>query len=391
MIIEQRAPSRLIWLLAVAYGLTIANLYYCQPLLPQMAKSYGGASEVANLPTAGQLGYLLGLVLIVPLGDIVRRRPLVCALLLAEVLALAITATAPTAGVLLAAGMVIGLASASVVNILIPYTATLAAAHERGRVVATMLSGGLIGILLSRTVAGLTAELAGWRALFLFAAALTLLLCAALARTMAPSPPEVAIGYKAQLRATVRLAASEPVLRRRSLIGACVFASFGVFWTTVAFMLAAPPYHYGTAEIGLFALVGAAGALAAKTGGRAADRGRQHPSTGILLTLGVASFAAIAAGGHSLAWLIVGLLAMDVAVHGTHLLNMSVVYGLVEGARSRIAAAYMTVYTLGGVVGTATGSTAYRLGGWPAVSVAGAAFMATGLTLWTRDCRVVLL
>jgi predicted MFS family arabinose efflux permease len=236
-------------------------------------------------------------------------------------------------------------------------------------------------------VAGLTAQALGWRALFLVAAVVTLLLSGALAATMAPSPPELAIGYTDQLRATLRLAAREPVLRRRSLIGACVFASFGVFWATVAFMLASPPYHYGEAAIGLFALVGAAGALAAKMTGRAADRGRQRPLTGVLLTVGTASFAAIWAGGHDLWWLIAGLLAMDVAVHGTHLLNMSVVYGLVDGARSRIASAYMTVYTLGGVAGTVTGTVAYRSGGWGAVSAAGAAFMAAGLACWLHDLR----
>src|SRR5581483_6225208 len=138
-------------------------------------------------------------------------------------------------------------------------------------------------------------------------------------RAMAPSAAEIPIGYAAQLRAIIRLAMSEPLLRRRSLIGACVFGAFGVFWTTVAFMLAGPPYRYGEAEIGLFTLVGAAGALVAKNVGRAADRGWQRPLTGVLLVLGVGSFGALAIGAQSLGWLIAGLVAMDVAVHGTHL------------------------------------------------------------------------
>ncbi|MES9605707.1 MFS transporter [Actinomadura sp. NPDC000929] len=382
----RRTPRRTVWLLAVVYGLTIANLYYCQPLLPQMARSYA-ASSVGYLPTVGQVGYALALVLVVPLGDIVRRRPLVCLLLLAETAALAATATAPTAGVVLLAGTVIGLASAGVVNILVPYAATVAADHERGRAVATMLSGGLAGILLSRTVAGLTAEVFGWRALYLAAAAGTLLLTAALARVMPPSAAEVPIGYAAQLRATLRLATSEPMLRRRSLIGACVFGAFGVFWTTVAFMLAGPPYRFGEAEIGLFTLVGVAGAFAAKVAGRAADRGRQRASTGVLLVAGAVSFGATAAGSHGLAWLIAGLLVLDVAVHGTHLLNMSVVYGLVDGARSRVASVYMTFYTLGGVAGSAAGAVAYHSGGWGAVSATGAAFMAAGLAAWAGEAR----
>ncbi|MFF5264973.1 MFS transporter [Actinomadura viridis] len=385
--ITRRTPRRTIWLLAVAYGLTIANLYYCQPLLPQMARSFAATSPVGHLTTAGQLGYALGLVLIVPLGDIVRRRRLVCLLLLVETVALVVTAAAPTVGALLVAGAAIGLASASVVNILVSYAATLAADHERGRVIATMLGGGLAGVLLSRTVAGLTAGLLGWRALFLAAAAVTLLLTGALARAMAPSAAAVPIGYAAQLRATARLAMSEPVLRRRSLIGACVFGAFGTFWATVAFLLAGPPYRYGGAEIGLFALAGVAGPVVAKLAGRAADRGWQRPLTGGLLVTGTVAFGLIAVGGRSLGWLVAGLVLMDVAVQGTHLLNMSVVYGLAGGARSRIASVYMTFYTLGGVTGSAAGTAAYRVGGWVAVSAVGAAFMASGLAAWAREGR----
>lgn len=381
---ERRALSRRAWLPAVSYGVTIANLYYCQPLLPEMSRSYSSAAEVGYLPAAGQLGYALGLVLVVPLGDVVRRRPLVCLLLLVEVVALVVTSVAPTAGVLLAAGTVIGLAGASVVNILVPWTAAHAGEHERGRVIATMLSGGLVGILLSRTIAGLAAEAFGWRALFLAAAVVTLLLTGALARALPPDPAEVAIGWGAQFRATLDLAVSEPLLRRRSLIGACVFGAFGVFWATVAFLLSGPPYQYGEAEIGLFALAGAAGALMARTVGRAADRGRQRQVTGALLVVGVASFGVMAFGTQGLVWLVAGIVAMDMAVQGVHLLNMSVVYGLVSEARSRVASVYMTIYTLGGVAGAAAGTVAYRLGGWIAVSATGALFMALGLIVWAR-------
>ena len=175
-----------------------------------MTRSYAAASSVGYLTTVGQLGYALALVLVVPLGDIVRRRPLVCLLLLVEAVALVVTATVPAVGALLVAGTVIGLASGSVVNILVPYAATVAAGHERGRVVATMLSGGLVGVLLSRAVAGLTAEIFGWRVLYLAAAAVMLLLTAVLARAMALSAAEVPIGYAAQLRAIIRLGMSEP-------------------------------------------------------------------------------------------------------------------------------------------------------------------------------------
>ncbi|WP_433331609.1 MFS transporter [Spirillospora sp. CA-294931] len=377
----------IIRLLASVSALTIANLYYCQPLLPEISRSYGDDATVGLLPGAGQLGYLLALVLVVPLGDIVRRRTLVRLLLCADAAALAVTAVAPTAGVLLAATVVVGVASAGVVNVLVSYAATLAGPGERALAVATMLTGGLIGILLSRTLAGLVADLAGWRALFAFAALIAVLLAALVSRVVASAPPEVAIGYARQLRATARLAVREPVLRRRAFIGACAFAAFSVFWATVAFRLAAPPHRFGEAQIGLFALVGLAGALAAQMAGRAAGRGRQRLLTALLLVLGAVSFGAIGQGGEQLIWLVVGLLAMDAAVHGTHLLNLNVVYGLVDGARSRVASAYMTVYTLGGVIGAVAGTAAYRTGDWGAVCVLGAAFMLAGLVLAVRGDR----
>ncbi|MBB6347951.1 putative MFS family arabinose efflux permease [Nonomuraea muscovyensis] len=299
-----RAVSRkTIRLLAAAYGLTIANLYHCQPLLTETSRSLGPH------------------------------------------------AAARTAGLLLAAGALIGLTAAAVVNTLIPYAAALAAPDERGRAIGTMLTGGLTGILLSRTVAGLVAQVAGWRALFAAAAVVTLLLAVVLTRVMPPAPPDLALPYRAQLRATVRLAATHRLLRRRSFIGACSFAAFGVFWSAVALRLTEPPHEYGPAQIGLLALVGAA-----------------------------ASFAAVWAGGHHVAWLLIGLLAMDTAINATHLLNMSVVYGI-DDARARLASVYMTVYTLGGVTGAAAGPSAYAVGGWSAAGLLGAAFLATALVL----------
>lgn len=382
------APRRMVWLLAVACGVTVANFYYCQPLLPQIAQSFHATqAATGGLVTAIQLGYAVALFLLVPLGDIVRRRPLVWGMLLLEAAALALCAAAPGLAALIAAGAVVGVAGC-VVQILLPYAATIAADHERGRVVGTVLTGVLLGILLSRTVAGLLGQALGWRAVFAVAAALMLVLAAVLARTMDGEGPEVEIGYRDQLRATARLARSEPVLRRRSIIGACVFAAFGLFWATMSFLLHGAPYHYGQAAIGLFALVGAAGALAAQLTGRAADRGHQLIATGALLALGVASFGAIALGATTLAWLIVGVLVMDIAVQGVHLLNMSVVYNLSGGARARIASVYMTTYFLGGAIGSAAGTQAYRIGGWHAVAAVGAVIVALGFAVWIWDAVV---
>ncbi|WP_330460603.1 MFS transporter [Streptomyces sp. NBC_00820] len=365
-------------LLATAYGLTIANLYYCQPLLPQISRSIG-PHAADHLIAVGQLGYALALILIVPLGDIVPRRPLLAVLLCADAAAVALTAAARTTGLLLTAGALIGLTAAAFVNTLIPYAATMAAPHERGRAVGTMLTGGLTGILLSRTVAGLVSQAVGWRALFTAAAVSTLLLAVVLTRALPPAPPDLPVPYRSQLHATLRLAATHRLLRRRTFIGGCSFAAFGVFWSTAAFRLSEPPYGYGPAQIGLLALAGAAGALTARPIGRAADRADRRRLTRTALVLGVASFAALWAGGHHLAWLLIGLFAMDTAVHATHLLNMSVVYGI-DDARARLASVYMTGYTLGGIAGTALGPAAYTAGGWTATCLLGAAFLAIALT-----------
>ncbi|MFD0689311.1 MFS transporter [Actinomadura fibrosa] len=380
--------ARSIPLLALVNGLTVANLYYCQPLMPRIAASYGGSPLVGNLVATGQAGYALGLVLVVPLGDIVRRRPLACTLLLTQAAALLATAAAPGLPALLAAGLVLGLATSSVLQTLLPYAAGIAPERERGRAVGTMLTGSLAGVMLSRTVAGLAAEIAGWRAVFVAAAVVTVLLAVVLARAMESVPAEVELGYRAQLRATARLALAEPVLRRRALIGACVFACFTLFWATAPFLLAGPPYRYGDAEIGLIALVGAAGALAARPLGRVADRGSERPLTGGLLLLGLVSFVPLWAGATTLSWLIAGIVLLDVAVSGVHLLNLSVVYGPPGGARARIASVYMTAYTLGGVTGAAVGTAVYQHGGWGAVQACGAAFMAMGLAVWARDTGV---
>lgn len=383
------APRRMVFLLAFACALTVANLYYCQPLLPEIAKSFSASqSATGGLVTANQLGYGIALLLIVPLGDITNRRRLVCGLLVIEAAALAAAAAAPNLALLLVASAAVGIA-ACVVQILLPYAATIAADHERGRVTGTVLSGLLLGILLSRTVAGLIGQAFGWRTVFAAGAVLMVLLSAILARAMHSGGPEVAIGYREQLRATARLARTEPVLRRRAVMGGLMFAAFGVFWATVSFLLAGAPYHYNQATIGLFALVGGAGALAARLTGHAADHGRERATSVSLLALGLASFGAIALGGTNLAWLLAGVLLMDAAVQGVNTLNLSVVYNLSDGARARIASVYMTTYFLIGALGSAAGTEAYRYGGWTGVSSVGGAFVALALLVWSRDTLAV--
>jgi len=381
-------------LLAFTAGATCANLYYAQPLLPTIAASLHVSQTSASLlVTITQLSYGAGLLLLVPAADITRRRTLFTWLLGIDTLAVGASAVAPDLRALGAFALVIGLTSV-VIQMLIPFAATLAAENERTWAIGTVLSGLLTGILLSRTFAGAIAQVAGWRGVYAVAAVLMTATTVTLYRQLPDLPPEIESGYAAQLRETLSLVRSQPVLRWRSLIGACGFGSFGAFWTTVSFLLARPPYNFNQLAIGLFALAGAAGALLSALGGRHIDaRPRiRWPATGVVQGTLLASFALIAAGGAHLGWLslallVTGVVFMDAAVQASNLLSQSVIYELLPQARSRITAIYMTTMFAGGALGSWAGAHAYESWGWPGACAAAAAFPAVGLLCWLAAGR----
>jgi predicted MFS family arabinose efflux permease len=369
-------------LFAIACGATVANNYWAQPLLDTIASQFGVGTTAAGLVvTASQIGYAAGLVLIVPLGDVLARRRLIVVLLLACAVALAAAAAAPS---LLWLGVAAGVASLTsvVAQILVPLAASLAAEEERGRVIGTVMSGLLMGILLARTVAGLVAEVAGWRTVYAGAAAAMVVLAAVVGRRLPPLPAGPHVPYGELLRSVGRLMRDEPVLRRRSAYGALTFGAFAALWTTLAFLLSSDPYNFSEAAIGLFSLAGVAGALAARRAGRLHDRGAGAIATGACLVLGAVSFAAIALGRDHLVALLAGIVAMDMAVQGTQILNQSAVYALAPDARSRLTTAYMTSYFAGGALGSAGGAAAYAQWGWTGMSVVGAGLFLAALALW---------
>ncbi|GLY86810.1 MFS transporter [Actinoallomurus iriomotensis] len=379
----------LVRLLALTCGVTIANIYYAQPLVHGIAHDLGTADSSAGaLVTATQLGYAAGLLLVVPLGDIIARRPLLTTLLTIDAVALAATAVAPGLTLLSVLAVVIGLSSV-VVQMLIPYAATLAAPHQRAGIIGTLMGALLLGILLSRTFAGVVAGLAGWRGVYAVAAGLMTVTAIVVGRVLPADAREVGIGYLAQMRAVVRLARGEPVLRRRSLVGAAQFAAFSCFWTTVTFLLSGRSFGYTQTEIGLFALVGAAGAGCVLVGGRLLDRHRNlaWQVTGAALVLMLASFGVLAAGTYGLVWLVVGALLMDACSQAVHVTNQAVLYDLVDGARSRITTVYMTVYFVGGALGTTTGTAAYGRWGWGGACAAAAGFCVLALLAWSAARR----
>jgi len=351
---------------------SVANLYYAQPVLDDIAKSFGTSSGTAGLVvTFAQIGYAVGLALLVPLGDLLARRWLVPAVLLLTAGGLVVSASAPGIGVLIAVGLIVGAGSVAA-QILVPMAASLADEKHRGHVVGVVMSGLLIGILLARTVSGVVAQASGWRVVYIMAAGVTALLAVVLARLLPPETARPHIGYGTLLRSAARLLATESLLRRRAVFGALGFAAFSVFWTTMAFLLAGRPYHYDDLTIGLFGLVGASGALCANLAGRWADRGWTRATTLAFAGLVGVSFLPLWWGRHQLAMLIVGILLLDVGVQGLQVTNQSLIYRLAPDARSRINSAYMVCYFAGGAVGSAIGSSVYESRRWTGVCVLGA-------------------
>ena len=381
-------------LLAFTAGATVANLYYAQPLLPTIAASLRVSQTSASLlVTLTQLSYGVGLLLLVPAGDIMRRRTLFTVLLAIDTVAVAASAAAPNLAALGALALLMGVTSV-VIQMLIPFAATLAAPEQRTWAIGTVLSGLLTGILASRTFAGVVAQFAGWRGVYAVAAVAMAVTTIALYKLVPDLPPEIDASYGTQLRQTLSLVRTQPVLRWRSLIGACGFGSFSAFWTTVSFLLSRPPYNFDQLEIGLFALAGTAGALISGFGGKHIDARPQvrWPLTGVIQGSLLASYALIGLGGAHLHWLsltllVLGTLVMDAAVQSSNLLGQSVIYELLPAARSRITAIYMTTMFIGGSVGSWAAAHAYDRWNWTGACVAATIFPAIGLLAWLAAVR----
>jgi predicted MFS family arabinose efflux permease len=375
----------MVTLMAVATGAVVANLYYAQPVLHLVAHDFHSGSGLASLIiTATQVGYAAGLLLVVPLGDLHPRRVLVVRIYLVAALALVGCALSPDIWIFGLASIAVGTASVAG-QVMIPFAADLAPPERRGRVVARIMSGLLLGILLARTVSGLVAQLAGWRAIYWFSAALMVAFAAILWRALPGEGDRPPRRYWHLVGSSLKLLVDEPVLRRRAWHGACAFACFSVLWTTIAFLLSGSPYRYSSVVIGLFGLVGAGGILAANLAGKLADADRGGPATlvaGILLT---ASFGLLWFGHSSLALLIVGIVVLDIGTQGMQITNQAIIYALRPDARSRINSAYMVCYFIGGAVGSFTAGAVYGADGWSGVCVLGAAFGALSLAMTVFD------
>jgi predicted MFS family arabinose efflux permease len=363
---DHQISRRIVWLLAFSTGCIVANIYYVQPLLADIARDFGlSVAQIGGVAMLAQVGTGLGMLFFVPLGDKYERRSLISTLLIGESIALACVASAPVPNViwLSVACFCVGGAAATV-HVIVPLAAHLAPPKERGRIVGTVLSGLLMGVLLARTFSGITGAQYGWRTVYWFASALMLGLALTIRVSLEKSQPEVSLKWVELMRSVWSLALEHSTLREAAVLACLLFLSFSTLWTTLVFLLRTPPYHYGTTAAGLFGLLGASSAAAAPFVGRISDRHGPERSILVAIVATLAGYVLLLFFGRLLPGLIAGIALIDVGVQSGHVANQSRIYSLAPAARSRINTFYMVAFFVGGALGSYLGPLGFNRAGW---------------------------
>ncbi|KQV42715.1 MULTISPECIES: MFS transporter [unclassified Rhizobium] len=366
---SQELGKAALFAMATAAGIAVANIYYNQPMLGIIENEFRHQPVTGYIPTATQLGYALGLLFLLPLGDIVHRRKLIIGQFILLAGALAIAAVAPTAWSLVLASLIVG-ASATVAQQIVPFSASLAAPEKRGSTIGTVMAGVLSGILFSRTLSGFVAAHAGWRDMFWIGVPLALLAAGLMALALPGHHPTSRMPYGTALRSLVHLWRREPALRTAALMQAALFGSFTAFWTILALYLQTPQFNLGSDVAGLFGVVGAVGVFAAPLAGRIADRRGPHFVVWLGAVLTIVAWVIFGVWA-SLAALVIGVIVLDFGIQGALVSNQHIVYALDPEARSRLNTIFMTAMFLGGAAGAALATQAWSLAGWFGVSVLG--------------------
>jgi predicted MFS family arabinose efflux permease len=353
--------------MAIASGATVANLYYNQPLLAVIAQGFHASAHAAGfIPMLTQIGYAVGILVFVPLGDLIERRKLIVVMMGATALALALAALSPNLLWLIGASFAIGV-TAIAAQVMVPLAAQLAEPQERGKVVGMVMSGLLIGILLARTVSGVVGANLGWRVMYWLASALMLGLALVLLRVLPQSQPSLQASYPNLMKSLAALVPEQPTLREASLIGAMSFGAFSAFWSTLVFLLQQSPYHYGSDVAGSFGLVGVVGATAAPIVGKLADRNSPRLTVGLGIIITTLSFLVFWGLGHQLLGLVIGVILLDLGVQTTQISNQARIYSLPPEIHSRLNALYITFYFVGGAIGSFLGAYGWSHWQWNGV------------------------
>ncbi|CAG9223028.1 Uncharacterized transporter YgaY [Paraburkholderia sabiae] len=371
---SDRSLRGLLLLLATIAGVSVANIYYNQPLLDDFRKSFPqSASWIGVVPSVTQLGYAAGMLLLAPLGDRFDRRRLILLQIAGMCIALLCAAVAPNLSVLVFASLAIGIL-ATIAQQAVPFSAELAPPSQRGHAVGTVMSGLLLGILLARTAAGFVGQYLGWRAVFGASIVALIVLAVVILSKLPHSKPTSTLGYGKLIGSMWHLVVELRGLREASLTGAALFAGFSLFWSTLALLLAGAPFHYGPQAAGLFGIVGAGGAMAAPIAGKFADKRGPRAIVTLSIALAAISFVVFAVSGTSLVGLVIGVIVLDIGVQAAQISNQSRIYALKPEARSRVNTVFMVCYFIGGAAGSAVGAFVWPLFGWVGVSIAGLLF-----------------
>jgi predicted MFS family arabinose efflux permease len=382
------APG-MVRLLAVAAGLIVANLYYAQTLVGPISAATGLSTEAAGLiVTLTQVGYAIGLLFIVPLGDLLENRRLIFVALLVAAASLVAAAFSTNAWMFLAASLCIGVSSVAA-QILVPFAAHLSREETRGAAVGKVVSGLLLGIMVARPAASLIADHAGWHTVFGAAAVAILVLAFVLRSKLPVRVPTSSLSYGQLIASLWHLLATTPLLRRRAAYHAALFGSFSLFWTVAPLMLAGPQFGLSQTGIAIFALVGMAGAIASPVAGKLADQGHTIPATAAALVLAIAGFALPLytpdARVVGIALLVVASIVLDMAVAANLVLGQRAIFSLGAEVRSRLNGLYFALFFAGGAIGSAAGAWVFAQHGWHAALLTGMAFPALALVYWTGE------
>ncbi|AFY31759.1 MFS transporter [Calothrix sp. PCC 7507] len=360
-----------VFTLAIACGLSIANVYYNQPLLADIGRSlHISVHEVGFIPTLTQVGYALGLLFLVPLGDKLERRKLIAIMLGLLTFALLAAATSPSLFWLSVSSFVLGFCSI-VAHIIIPLVAQITDPKQRGQVIGTLVSGLIVSVLLARTVSGVIGKYLGWRSVYLIAAGLMVVVAFVLIRQIPASRPSSTMSYPQLMQSLVHLFRQQPVLREASFNIALIFASFNAFWASLVFMLESPPYNYDGKVAGFFGLVGIAGAIITPMVGRLADKWGSRILVGVATSLSLSAFVIFWIAGTHLIGLITGVLVLDIAMHTAYISNQIRVYNLIPNAESRLNTVYMVTNYTGGAFGSFLGTYSWGIWQWNGVCALG--------------------